>query len=239
MPHARRLRFFLWVDYSSFPLQSRWNKAATRRSQWMPGEAAVNRKSSIGNSCGGDLHEGPSDTAFFGFAKKEAFLGGTIVIRLAERAATVGDESGVFKPALCEAMKMSTESGLQVMLFKHFEDIFSILRPHPDSFTQREMSEGDKRSGLADFFRCLGQELNRGLVNAGFVRAQSFGAVKRNELPAFVLEIVVEAIGENVVIAASVGLSQVIVISRHRIEGNAEAAENLFNRSEFLLVPMM
>src|SRR5437868_5382504 len=102
----------------------------------MPGAAMLNRKWSIGDSCGGDFHEGATDPTVFGFAKKEALFGGAIVVGLAEGTAAVCDESGVFKSALCEAVEMSAESGPQVMLFKHLQHAFGILGAHLNRFAE-------------------------------------------------------------------------------------------------------
>jgi len=123
--------------------------------------------------------------AIFGLADEKAFLCGAIVIGLAERAAAVGDEGGVFKGALSEAVEMSAESGLQVMLLKHLEDIFGVFRPHFDSFAEGEMGEGDERLGLADFFGGVGQETNGGLVDGCLVSAHTLGAVKADEFNYF------------------------------------------------------
>src|SRR5690349_18207224 len=98
------------------------------------------------------------------------------------------------------------------------------------------MGKGDQRLGLADFFRGFGQEANSRFMDAGFVGAQAFGAVERNELPTFVLERVIEAIGKDLVIAAPIGLCHIVMISRDGIERNSKAAEDFLNRPEFLFV---
>jgi len=177
--------------------------------------------------------------AIFGLADEKAFLCGAIVIGLAERAAAVGHEGSVFEGTLCEPVEMPTKSGLQVVLFEHFEHIFSVFRAHLDGFAEREMGEGDERPVLADFFGGLGQETDGWLVNSCLVSAHTLGAIEANELPAFVVEVVIEAIGKNGVVARPIGLSEVIVISRNGVKGNSEAAENFLYGAEFLFVAMM
>ena len=202
------------------------------------------RKSWIGNgqsldSCGGDFDKGAAHATVFCLAKKEALVSGPVVIGLTERAAAVGHKSGVLKRTLGEAVKMSAKGRLQVVIDKHFEHILGVLRTHLDGFAEGKMGKGDEWLGLADFFGGFRQEANGRLVNAGLIGAQALCAVERNELPAFVLESVIEAIGKDLIIAAPIGLCHIVMISRDGIERNSKAAEDFLNRPEFLFVAVM
>src|SRR5258706_4834436 len=127
---------------------------------------------------------------------------------------------------------MPAKGRLQVMILEHLEHSLRIERPLIDLFIERKMRKRDGRLRFADLLQRLTNEPDCRLLDVRFVRAQSFRAVEADKLPAFVLEIIIEAVWEHRVVRLAICLSDVIMIPRQHEQRHAQTAKYLLHRSK-------
>src|SRR5262245_4386605 len=96
------------------------------------------------------------------------------------------------------------------------------------------MSENNHRPLLVEFRQVIIQPLQCGWLDFRAGAALAFGRVQSEELPAPVLERIVETIRKNVFVGFAVRLRHIIVIANHPIRRETERFKDVIDRTNLL-----
>jgi len=171
-----------------------------------------------------------------GFAEEIAFLGRAIIVLPPPGAASAVGDSSVLEMALGIAVPVTAEGAAKVEAVEAGEEIAGVERAAKNAVAEREM--GADEGGF-----CAVQRGKRG-VEPGEggrldVREEDMAAlrgIEADELPAGVLEVIIDGAGEDHVERGVVRVGGVVVIADCGVKGNAEAAEDILYGRELFQV---
>ena len=164
-----------------------------------------------------DFDERALNLSLNGPAKKIALLRRSIVIRAADRAATVSGQRRTSRRALGEAVEMPVENGDEIKFLEPRQCVVRVERAHRHENSEREMREDDGwLRGIQLWQLIIKPGQSRGL-NPRVLRVSSLSRVERDNLPVAMLEMIIPAAREKLLPRRMIGVRDGIVIAGNRV----------------------
>jgi len=176
-----------------------------------------------------ELDEAASYFAPRSLAYEPALLRGAVVVRAHARAALVGGNGCLMEWACGVAVKVTAEDGLKIEFGETPEQIIGVQRSCPDKVSEREMGKEDGGSLRIEPAKIFIEPAKGGSRDAGVRCLGSFTGVETDDLPAALVEGVIDLARKNLLVSGTVGIGEIVVIADDCVTGNAERGEGLFN----------
>ena len=163
-----------------------------------------------------------------------AFLGSAIVVRAHARTAFVGSNGRLMEWACGVAVKVTAEDGLKIEFGETPEQIIGVQRSCQDKVSEREMGKEDGGSLRLEPAKIFIEPAKGGSRDAGVRCLGSLTGVETDDLPAAMVETVIDLARKNLLVSGTVRIGEIVVIADDCVTGNAERGEGLFNDGQLL-----
>src|SRR6266516_4226536 len=140
------------------------------------------------------------------------FLGAVVVVAL-QGATAVGRKHDFFCAAFGEPVVVPAEDRLQIEFAKAIQQFIGVGGTIGHSGAQREMGQDHGWLLLVQPGQVIVEPLESGRLDFGFFVVLPFAGVQADELPAAMIEVVVEMRREALGISLAVGLRPIIVVA--------------------------